>query len=309
MDFFSHLPLQKRLMIRAIWGLGAAGLSRQLTPFFIDALAQDIARGKQRGFEGYTPRGTDVLVCTYPKSGTNWMMQITQQILGRGAADFAHIHDVVPWPDRPMPSFPCTLHQDTGARVVKTHAEQQWVPYVPEAKYIVVIRDPKDVFTSSYHFARGVLSGVIEPSLSPEQWLARFASDANPLGDWAEHTASWWALRDRPNVKIFTFRQLKRGLAEAIDEICAFLGQPLTDAERGAVLERSGFLWMKANEARFAPPIPVLRGQGGVMIRRGAVGERGLVGADGLARIDALCREGLARQGCDFPYTEHFPLG
>lgn len=46
-------------------------------------------------FEKYEPAPYDVFICSYFKSGTNWIMQIAY----RGAAQFAHIHDLVPWPD------------------------------------------------------------------------------------------------------------------------------------------------------------------------------------------------------------------
>ena len=58
------------------------------------------ARGRfEKVFQGYTPAHGDVFVCTFAKSGTNWMMQIAHQIAFRGAGEYAHIHDVISWPD------------------------------------------------------------------------------------------------------------------------------------------------------------------------------------------------------------------
>ncbi|MCI5167722.1 MAG: hypothetical protein D3903_16935 [Candidatus Electrothrix sp. GM3_4] len=54
---------------------------------------------KSRSFAGYTPTVHDVFVATFAKSGTNWMMQIAQQISSLGAAEFDHIHDLVAWPN------------------------------------------------------------------------------------------------------------------------------------------------------------------------------------------------------------------
>ena len=43
---------------------------------------------------------------TFPKSGTNWMLQIAHQLIHHGKGEYDHIHDVVPWPDiSTMPGF------------------------------------------------------------------------------------------------------------------------------------------------------------------------------------------------------------
>jgi hypothetical protein len=77
----------------------------------------------------YDPMPHDVLVCSYMKSGTNWMMHIALQIAYRGHADCHHIHDLVPWIDLPPENrFAVPLSDDsvwqsspTGLRIVKTH--------------------------------------------------------------------------------------------------------------------------------------------------------------------------------------------
>src|ERR1022692_3380250 len=50
-------------------------------------------------FGSYIPTEHDVIVATYAKSGTNWMMQIAHQLAFHGQGEFDHIHCVVPWPD------------------------------------------------------------------------------------------------------------------------------------------------------------------------------------------------------------------
>ena len=50
---------------------------------------------KSQAFAGYEPGAHDVFVATFARSGTNWMMQIAQQIACYGSAEFEHIHDLV----------------------------------------------------------------------------------------------------------------------------------------------------------------------------------------------------------------------
>jgi len=95
-------------------------------------------RLKQRAFQGYRATNHDVFVCSYVRSGTNWTMQIAYQIAHRGQGDYQHIHDVVPWPEAPMPRIVRLSDENTyeraptGLRVIKTHLESNYVPYSPD---------------------------------------------------------------------------------------------------------------------------------------------------------------------------------
>src|SRR5258706_8289847 len=60
---------------------------------------------KKNPFRGYGPGPQDVFVMTYAKSGTNWMMQIAHQLIYHGKSDYAHLHDLVPWPDTTVMPF------------------------------------------------------------------------------------------------------------------------------------------------------------------------------------------------------------
>src|SRR5215471_4515279 len=70
-----------------------------LSKIFARRWPRTISRALTRflsNFPNYEPGEHDVLVCAYFKSGTNWTMQIATQIAYRGAAEFEHIHDLVP---------------------------------------------------------------------------------------------------------------------------------------------------------------------------------------------------------------------
>ncbi len=269
-------------------------------------------RRLRAAFDGYEPDEHDVFVAAWIKSGTNWAMQTALQIAWGGEAEFDHIHDLVPWPDAPRPGcVPLGSPASTspsGLRIVKTHLDATWVPWSDRARYLVLLRDPKDVCVSTYHFLLPLL-GVAD-AINPQQWLELMLARAETdQAEWHTHAASWWGLRDRPNVLLMRFADLKGDLPGAIDRIAAWMGVAMTEDARTRVIERAGFAWMKAHNHRFAPLdfAGVSSRDRPAMVRRGASGGASeLYTVEQQRRIDEVHRRGLLRIGSDLPYDELF---
>jgi hypothetical protein len=260
------------------------------------------------------PAANDIVVSSYFKSGTNWMLQIATQIAWRGNAEFAHIHDLVPWPDLPAKLKTAVeyRHVDTSEcptalRVIKTHfAPGRGVPYNDSARYICVIRDPKSVFESSYPFIRNGSMGPLMPT--PANWLDMYLSDDALFGSWADFTATCWALRNQGNVLFLTYESMKHDLAGTIDRIAAFMGVELSAAQKQAVHDRSTFAAMKPLSHKFDPIGigPPWATPQGVMMRKGESKSGKELLPASHAQIDAWCRQRLLTLGSDFPYDQHY---
>jgi hypothetical protein len=291
------------------------GLGRQMVRLMIRQLRSREA--KQRAFAGYPPTEHDVFVATFGKSGTNWMMQIAQQIAHRGEAEFRHIHDLVPWPDAPGPAADVVALLDaaprerspTGLRVIKTHLEAEFVPYDEKSAYLTVLRDPKEVLVSSYYFLGGLL-GVLD-YVSIDSWFDLFMEPDSMATAWARHTASFWDWRNRPNVVVLPYREVKQAPGAAIERVAAVMGVELSETQISKVMERSSFEYMKAHESQFAPPrLPLMKeSDRPLMVRRGRAGVSGeQLSPAQQARVDRLCHAELGRIGSDFPYASTFDM-
>ncbi len=303
----SYLPMMGLMKLGDRLGYG-----KQMTGFILKRIS--MSKLQTKAFGDYQPTEHDVFVATFVKSGTNWMMQIAQQIAHYGAAEFEHIHDVVPWPDAPMVPLISLLdprphmQSPTGLRIIKTHIKAHYVPYDEKAKYITVIRDPKEVFVSSYHFFGGILKVLEHVTIS--DWFDLLLSNQASLGGaWVAHTASFWAWRARPNVLVMTYNEMKKDPRRAIERVVDLMGVSLTELQFEEVVKRSSFAYMKQHERQFAPlqfvfakPVKQVK-----MMRSGQSGTSGeLISAAQQAAIDDFCRDSLRKLGSDFPYNEVF---
>jgi hypothetical protein len=297
----------------AVLGLAKSlGLSRQL--LVLGSRWAMNPRRMKRLFGDYAATERDVFVCSYARSGTNWMLQMALQTAHRGAAEFDHLHDLVPWPGTPSPG-PIDLNdprgwQDspTGLRVIKTHAPAAAVPWSDDATYLVVLRDPREVVVSAYHFAVPLMG--LADTVSPQDWLDFVITEAASQGSgWLDHAAGWWALRDRPNVHVFRYQDMKADLAATVARIEAALGVDLSEGERAAVTERGTVQWMKAHASRFTPielPITVAS-HAPEMVRKGQAGANELYSPAEFDRLDRSLQDALDRSGSDLPLWELFP--
>jgi Sulfotransferase domain len=305
---------------RALWSIPLYGLFvplariLELTGAWPRMMSRGMAR-MMRDSAAYTPNAHDVMIGSYFKSGTNWTMQIAAQIAHRGAAEFDHIHDIVPWLEMPARNSYAVPVSDeatwraspTGLRAIKTHLPFSALAYAPEARYVWVVRDPKDVLVSGYHFLRSVMLGPMMPSV--HRWLDLFLSEDTFTGSWAVHLDSGWRRRHEPNVLFLTYEEMKADRESAVRRIAALMGVDLTPGELAAVVARSSYTYMKSIGDKFdtrglSPPWAKARG---AMVRRGETGSASeLLSATDQRRIDEYWRAELAKLGSDFPYDEHY---
>lgn len=301
------------LLLRPLlWIIRRMGYGARLFAAFGKKLRQ--VTGMREAFVGYEARPQDVFVCSYYKSGTNWAMQIAHQIATLGQGDFEHVHDVIPWPDSPkgyaldVRDTTIQASSPTGLRVIKTHLAFNRIPYAPHARYIAVIRDPKDAAVSGYHFARDTMFGPLMPSWA--DFLAFFMDDDFIFEGWAYFVNSYWQVRDRENVLFLTYEAMKQDLPGTVRQIAHLMGVALTEGQFERVCEKSSFAYMKGIDAKFYPGrLTPWSNPNGKMMRRGKVGTAGeLMSPEQKQMMDAHYQAKLQELGCDFPYSQHYGL-
>jgi sulfotransferase family protein len=175
----------------------------------------------------------DVFLVSYPKSGNTWSRFLVANLTHpEHPADFATLHKLVP---DPFGSYKRVFDRMPRPRVIKSH--ECFDPQYPRVIYIV--RDPRDVAVSQYHFHRKCR--LIEDSCPMETYLPRFlAGEVCRHGSWGENVASWLATR-RPGHRFLLLRyeDMVADTATELARIASFLGIAATPQLILQAVERS----------------------------------------------------------------------
>jgi hypothetical protein len=200
---------------------------RQLKYAFKYALGLDNA-GKH-----FTIYPDDTFLVSYPKSGNTWVRFLLANLLHPNEkVGFANINELLPAPGVSSKRF---LKKLRRPRIMKSHE-----PFdVRFRKVIYLVRDPRDVAVSEYHFS--LKKHYISAETSLDQFMKKFlAGESSSYGSWWEHAASWIATRQgNPAFLLVRYEDL---LSDSINEtrrIAGFLGIPATNESLKTAVERS----------------------------------------------------------------------
>jgi hypothetical protein len=190
-----------------------------------------IAGGKQ--FLGLLPPGRrvkvfsdDIYLVSYPKSGNTWTrFLLANLVYPEKNPDFSNINALLPDIEEMSKR---NLERALRPRILKSH--QYFDPRYP--KVIYVVRDPRDVVLSEYHF--DIKRRAIAEDFPRREFVARFVrgevNHAN--GTWAENVATWfYARRGDSRFLLVRYEDLQTQALVEMGKIARFIGIP-TDQER-----------------------------------------------------------------------------
>ena len=219
----------------------------------------------------FKSRPDDVLIASYPRSGTTWLQMLLYQMVGTGDLDIEHISTVSPFLENAL-SDGHDLERWQTPRLIKTHKRYSELAE-HMGRVVFVHRDGRDVATSYYAFYTNYLG--YEGSFA--DFFDAYLAGEVQYGSWFEHTRDWLNAQNDPRVLVVRYEDLVADLRTAILAIGTFLGVPLDSADLDRIAARSSFQFMKAHEALFDHANEVLLRLGvrrGKFLRRGVVGNR-----------------------------------
>ncbi|MGA3195758.1 MAG: sulfotransferase domain-containing protein [Terriglobales bacterium] len=181
----------------------------------------------------YTVYPDDTFLVSYPKSGNTWVRFLLANLIHPNEkVSFSNINRLLPAPGVLSKRFLRTLPRP---RILKSHE-----PFDARFKKVIyLVRDPRDVAVSEYHF--DLKKRYIAADMTLEQFIKPFlAGETSSYGSWWEHTASW--IGPRFGNPAFLLARYEDLLADPIGEtakIAEFLGIDADEERLRAAVERS----------------------------------------------------------------------
>ncbi len=175
-----------------------------------------VALGKSAAKRLLTVFPDDVFIVSYPKSGNTWTrFLIGNFVYQHQPVTFANVESLVPsiyvHPDRVLRKLP---------RLLKSH--EVFDPRYTRVIYIV--RDPRDVAISYYHYA--LKRSWVPLTCTLGEFIARFMKPEfeAQFGTWAENVLSWIAVRrDSPNFLLLRYEDMLAHPEVELTKTAAFL--------------------------------------------------------------------------------------
>ncbi|XP_068099949.1 sulfotransferase 1C2-like [Hyperolius riggenbachi] len=198
----------------------------------------------------FQAREDDILVASYPKSGTTWMQEIMDLVSLEGDVQKsmrAPCFVKVPFLELGKTSLqyakvmPCP-------RMLKVHLPVQLVPpsfWDKKTKIIYVARNPKDCMVSYYHFQK-----MDNTMPDPGPWNEYFSSFLNgnvPWGNWFDHVIGWWKAKDQHKILYVFYEDMIEDPLREIKKVMTFMGKDLSEEVLQSIKHQTSFKIMKEN--------------------------------------------------------------
>jgi hypothetical protein len=191
-------------------------------------------------------RRDDTFIVSYPRSGNTWTRFLIANLLFPDQRiSFTNIEQLIPDAEALSSRY---LKSLPSPRVIKTH---QYFDH-RYAKVLYIVRDPRDVLVSYYHFYRKYrhiaddypidqfIHGVVNGALGATEW-----------GTWAENVGTWVAARSgQPTFLLLRYEEMMADTPAELAKAAQFFGVDATPAQLCRAIENSSADRLRALEKK-----------------------------------------------------------
>ncbi|KAJ3128897.1 hypothetical protein HK098_003224 [Nowakowskiella sp. JEL0407] len=259
----------------------------------------EVAQGIFLNSLKYKPTPDDIILATYPKCGTTWTQYIILLLLRNGEplAENENLHLLFAFPEM----FGTDSLETLPHRLIKTHLPYNICPKSTEAKYIHVVRNPKDCVVSYYHHTVGFPAYEFKGA-SFDDFFETFMEAKCDAEDFFDYMLSWYPQINDSNVLFLVYEDMKVDPRGSIVKIAKFLGIEVSDEVIDKVLDLSSISSMK-KETKI---VPMGRDADAAnWVRKGVSGDwRNYLSAEQSKRMDDKFREKFEGTGIDKIWSE-----
>jgi aryl sulfotransferase len=223
-------------------------------------------------------RDGDVIVSTPYKSGTTWMQNIVLHLI---FLDFQsrNINTFSPWIEnriKPINELKEIVESQQHRRCFKTHLPADGLKIRGNSKYIIVGRDPRDVFVSLWNQYKNYTPEFYElVNNTPgrvgnelpvcpthvsdfwDMWINRgwfpWENEGYPHWSNLRNVQTWWDISTHPNILLVHYNDLLVTPIDEIKKISQFLNIYIDMEAAKRISELVSFSYMKSNSDILLP--------------------------------------------------------
>ena len=222
-------------------------------------------------------RDNDIVIASAIKAGTTWLQTIVANLIFQEQEIPGPVMDISPWVERfrddtEMDAMLSLLNAQTHRRLLKTHLPLDALRFDQRLKYLLIGRDPRDVFLSLWnhhqHYSservqlhRKIGNDIGRPWVEMpnelhafyRKWISEpcfeWETEGTPYWSVFYHFASWWKFRDLQNALFIHYNDLLAEPRQEIGRIADFLDISVAETHWPLLLRRVSFDYMKNNGA------------------------------------------------------------
>lgn len=232
--------------------------------------------------ETFLARPDDLLIATYPKSGSTWIGEIVDMIYKEGDVEKCK-EDAIFYR---IPYLECRsgdllngikqLKEKESPRIVKTHLPPKLLPasfWEKNCKVIYLCRNAKDVIVSYYYFFLIIKKYPNPKSFS--EFVEKFMEGQVPYGSWYDHVKSWWEKSKNSRVLFMFYEDMKEDIQREVVKLMKFLEREPSAEIVDKILQHTSFQEMKNNPYTNYTMLPetIIDQKVSPFMRKGIVGD------------------------------------
>ncbi|KAK2165925.1 hypothetical protein LSH36_44g07040 [Paralvinella palmiformis] len=206
--------------------------------------------------ESFEMKEDDVLIASYPKTGTTWAQELIWLL--NNNADMKKALSVPVYERIPYVEYKSDGVHSNLEMLLKTQRPYMMKTHLPsdifqkqikagKVKIIVIIRNPKDTLVSLYHFYR-IHRGLGNFQGSWNDFFELYKTKHLIYGDYFEWYASWLEYKEKSNIKLLKYEDMHHRMSDVIDDLLQFLGKSLSEDSIADIIKHLTFDSMSSND-------------------------------------------------------------
>nr|GLL18780.1 cytosolic sulfotransferase 5-like [Ipomoea trifida] len=203
--------------------------------------------------DNFKPQSRDVILASFPKTGTTWLKSLLYAITHSSSLDSLnhnHPHLLVPSLELLVfaanPAGPAAPSDESGGtRIFNTHIPYQVLSgnlNSSDCKVVYVTRNPKDTVVSLFHYVKKSKT-FEEAPWTVEEAADQFCKGVVPYGPYYEHVLGYRkeSLENPKKVFFVTYEELKGDPNAHVKRLAEFLGCPVGEEAAEEIVRRCSF--------------------------------------------------------------------